>query len=74
MGLWCLGYPNSARIDLEHSIRHAREIGQAGDVDVCTRSASAINLFVGDYVAEIDFLDELADVDGTKRCDALAEQ
>ena len=58
--VWCLGYPNSARIDLEHGIRHARELGQAATLMYALAIASAINLFVGDCVAEIHFLDELA--------------
>ena len=58
--VWCLGYPNSARIDLEHGLRHAREVGQAPTLMYALAIASAIKLFVGDCVAEIHFLDELA--------------
>jgi predicted ATPase len=58
--VWCLGYPNSARIDLERGIRHAREIGQAATLMFALAAASATNLFIGDYAEEIVFLDELA--------------
>jgi predicted ATPase len=58
--VWCLGYPISARIDLEHGIRHAREVGHAATLMYALAIASTINLFVGDCVAEIHFLDELA--------------
>ena len=58
--VWCLGYPNSARFDLEQGIRHAREIGQAPTLMYALAIASAIKLFVGDCIAEIQLLDELA--------------
>ncbi len=58
--MWCLGYPSSARIDLEHGIRHSREIGQAPTLMYALAIASAIKLFVGNCVAEIELLDELA--------------
>ena len=58
--VWCLGYPDSARIDLERSIRHAREIGQAAALMYALAIASFVNLYVGDTVTEIPLLDELA--------------
>jgi hypothetical protein len=58
--VWCLGYPNSARIDLERGITHAREIGQAATLMYALAVAGGTNLLIGDYAAEIVFLDELA--------------
>jgi predicted ATPase len=58
--LWCLGYPNSARIDLDRAIRHAREVGPATTLMNALAIASYINSYVGDCVAEIRSLDELA--------------
>jgi predicted ATPase len=58
--VWCLGYPNSACIDLEQGIKHARELDQAATLMYALATASAINMYVGDCVAEIHLLDELA--------------
>jgi predicted ATPase len=58
--VWYLGYPNSARVDLERGIRRAREIGHAGTLMYALAVASNTNLYFGDYAAEIVYLDELA--------------
>jgi predicted ATPase len=58
--LWGLGYPNSARLDFERGLKHAREMGHAGTLMFALTTASYTNLCLGDCTAEIGFLDELA--------------
>jgi hypothetical protein len=69
---WCLGYPHSARIDLEHAIRHAREVGQAATLMYALAIASAIKLFVGDSVAENPLSRRTRAFGRRKGCNALA--
>jgi predicted ATPase len=49
-----------ALASLERGISHAREIGQAATLMYALAVASGTNLFIGDYAAELVFLDELA--------------
>jgi class 3 adenylate cyclase/predicted ATPase len=58
--VWCLGYPNSARADLESGIRRAREIGQAATLMYALAVAINANLYLGDSTAGNVYLDELA--------------
>jgi predicted ATPase len=57
--LWILGYPEAARLDVEHALREAREIGQAGTLMFALRHVIPVHLWRGDYVAANALIDEL---------------
>ena len=57
--LWILGYPEAARLDVEHALREAREIGQAGTLMFALRYVIPVHIWRGDYVAANALIDEL---------------
>jgi class 3 adenylate cyclase/predicted ATPase len=57
--LWILGYPEAARVDAEHALRDAREIGQAATLMFALRHATVPHIWRGNYVAANTAIDEL---------------
>ena len=57
--LWILGYPEAARLDVEHALREANEIGQAGTTMFALRYVIPVHIWRGDYVAANAAIDEL---------------
>jgi class 3 adenylate cyclase/predicted ATPase len=57
--LWILGYPEAARLDVEHALREAREVGQAGTLMFALRYVILVHIWRGDYVAANALMDEL---------------
>ena len=63
LALWVLGYPDAARLDLEHALSEAREIGQAAGLMFGLRHAIPLQILVGNYEtanAQIEELGALA--------------
>ena len=64
LALWSLGYPEAAKVDIDHAISDAREIGQAatlmtalnntGVTHICCRNYAAANAELGELVALAD--------------------
>ena len=57
--LWILGYPEAARLDIEHALREAREIGQAATLMFALRHAIPVHTWRGDYVSANALINEL---------------
>ncbi len=60
--LWILGYPEAARLDVEHALREAREIGQAGTVMFALRHVIPLHIWRGDYATANALIDELGNL------------
>lgn len=58
--LWLLGFPDAARADVDHAVREAREIGQAGPLMTALAIPNYTQILCGDAVAVKVFADELA--------------
>jgi predicted ATPase len=56
---WLLGYPETARNDIEHALKDAREIGDAATLMYSLGHAQLPHIYRGDYVAAIALSDEL---------------
>ena len=59
LALWALGYPDAALADVEHAVRYAREIGQAGSLMHALWHASLNQMFCGNYTTARALTDEL---------------
>ena len=57
--LWLLGYPEAALTNAEHSVKDAREIGQAVTLMLALFHASVTRMLCGDYTAANTETDEL---------------
>ena len=57
--LWILGYPEAARVDAEHALREAREIGQAATLMFALRHVLVVHIWRGNYAAANLLIDEL---------------
>jgi predicted ATPase len=57
--LWLLGYPEGARMDTEHAIKNAREIGHAATLMYALWTITRTHLQSGNYVATSTLADEL---------------
>jgi predicted ATPase len=58
--LWSLGFPDTARTDIERALKDAREIGQAPTLMYALRHAPLIHLLRGNYAAANTQAQELA--------------
>ena len=56
--LWLLGYPEAALADADHSLRDAREIGQAATLMLALFHASLTHMLCGDYTVANKETDE----------------
>jgi predicted ATPase len=59
LALWVLGYPEAALTDVNHAIRHAREIGQAAGLMYALNLTSLVLVLCGNYVAANTHCEEL---------------
>jgi class 3 adenylate cyclase/predicted ATPase len=66
---WLLGYPESARIDMEHALEHARRSGQASTLMYALGLALLVNVNSGTYASANQQADELIHLANSK--DAL---
>jgi predicted ATPase len=66
LALWPLGYPHSARDDVEEAVKYARCIGQAGALMHSLWHASFIHMLCGNYATANAFADELVGLAGEK--------
>jgi class 3 adenylate cyclase/predicted ATPase len=57
--LWVLGYPEKAVADIDHALKDAREIGQAGTLMFALENASTPHIICGNYATANALLDEL---------------
>jgi predicted ATPase len=57
--LWILGYPEAARLDIEHALGEAREIGQAATLMFALSHAIPVHTWRGDYVSANALINEL---------------
>jgi predicted ATPase len=59
VGLWLLGYPGAARVDIERAVKDAREIGHAATLMYALSHAQLPYIFCGNYVTASALGDEL---------------
>ena len=57
--LWILGYPEAARLDVEHAIKDAREIGQAATLMFALHHLIPVHIWRGNYGTANALIDEL---------------
>jgi tetratricopeptide (TPR) repeat protein len=57
--LWVLGYPEKAVADIDHALKDAREIGQAGTLMFALVEAMTPHIFCGNYATANALLDEV---------------
>jgi class 3 adenylate cyclase/predicted ATPase len=60
LALWLLGFPDTARTDIERALKDAREIGQAPTLMYALRHAPLLHLLRGNYAAAATHAQELA--------------
>jgi class 3 adenylate cyclase/predicted ATPase len=59
LALWSLGYPEAALADTNHSLKDARDIGQAGTLFVALNYASITHFLRGNYATAETLTNEL---------------
>jgi class 3 adenylate cyclase/predicted ATPase len=59
VGLWLLGYPGAARVDIERAVKDAREIGHAATLMYALSHAQLPYIFCGNYATARALGDEL---------------
>jgi tetratricopeptide (TPR) repeat protein len=57
--LWLLGYPEAARMDIEHALKDAREIGHAATLMYTIGHAQFPYIYCGNYATANALADEL---------------
>jgi class 3 adenylate cyclase/predicted ATPase len=57
--LWLLGYPDAARTDAEHALKHAREIGQAATLMWTLSHVAILHALCGNHAAAAEQAQEL---------------
>ncbi len=57
--LWLLGRPDAALADIDHALKHARNIGQAATLMHALALTSSTHIFCGNYAAASALLNEL---------------
>jgi predicted ATPase len=73
--LWVLGYPDAARVDMDHALKNAREIGQAATLMLALAYAGLIFFRCRDHteaIARAEELFALAEEKGSAYWKALA--
>jgi predicted ATPase len=56
---WILGFPEAALADADHSLKDAREVGQAATLMYSLTGTSVTKIFCGEYAAATALIDEL---------------
>jgi class 3 adenylate cyclase/predicted ATPase len=59
LALWFLGYPDAALADINHALKEARDMGQAGTLFIALNYASITQFLCGNYASAEAFANEL---------------
>ena len=59
---WLLGYPEAALADAGHSLKDARDVGQAATLMFSLTCVATTNIFCGEYAAAAALIEELVEL------------